>query len=217
MTATTIDAKDFIARTVAKDFKPGDVVNLGIGLPTLVGNYGTHGVLLHTENGLIGYGPTPPADQADNDFVGAGAQYLTVRQGAALFDSCMSFAIVRGGHLSATILGALEVDEKGNLANWSMPGKIVGMGGAMDLVTGARQVIVVSEHCTKKGEPKILKQCKLPLTGKGVVTTIVTELCILDVTPQGLKVRAMREGTTREELTAKTEAPLLFSDPIDTM
>jgi len=209
------DTKETIARIVARFFKPGDVVNLGIGLPTLVANYIEDGVRLHTENGLIGYGQTPPAGQEDDDFTGAGAQYISVLPGAASFDSGTSFAIVRGGHLAATVLGALEVDELGNLANWSLPGKLVGMGGAMDLVTGAKRVVVVTEHCNKKGEPKILERCTLPLTGARVVTNIVTELCVLDVTADGLVVHAMAKGLSREELQAKTAARLIFPGSIE--
>jgi acetate CoA/acetoacetate CoA-transferase beta subunit len=153
----------------------------------------------------------------DDNFVGAGKQYLTVVEGASCFDSATSFAIVRGGHLTATVLGALQVDEKGNIANWTMPGKLVGMGGAMDLVTGARQVIVCSEHTTKTGSPKILKNCDLPLTGAGVVDLIVTELCILDVTKNGLLVREIAPGTTQRELQAKTEATLIFPEEIALM
>lgn len=211
------DLKETIAKTVAGFFSDGDVVNLGIGLPTLVAKYIKEGVFLHTENGLIGYGPAPAAGQEDDDFTGAGAQYLSVKPGAAVFDSATSFAIVRGGHLSATVLGALEVDSKGNLANWSLPGRLVGMGGAMDLVTGAKQVIVVTEHVNKNGQPKILKECALPLTGAGVVTTIVTELCILDVKKEGLFVRAMAEGVSRDELQAKTEAALVFPASVAAM
>jgi acetate CoA/acetoacetate CoA-transferase beta subunit len=211
------DAKETIARTVAKFFKDGDIVNLGIGIPTMVAEYIEEGVLLHTENGLLGYGPSPAAGEEDEDFVGAGGQYLTVKAMASTFDSGLSFAIVRGGHLTATVLGALEVDRRGNLANWSLPGRLMGMGGAMDLVTGAKQVIVVTEHVNKNGQPKILKECKLPLTGAGVVTAIVTELCVLDVRKEGLVVRAMAEGVSREELQAKTEAELSFPAAIETM
>jgi 3-oxoacid CoA-transferase B subunit len=211
------DVKETIAKTVAKFFKDDDVVNLGIGLPTLVAKYIGEGVHLHTENGLIGYGPAPAPGEADSDFTGAGAQFLSVKTGACVFDSAMSFAIVRGGHLSATVLGALEVDHHGNLANWSLPGRLVGMGGAMDLVTGAKQVVVVTEHVNKNGQPKILKECALPLTGAGVVTTIVTELCILDVKKEGLVVRAMAEGTSKEELQAKTEAELIFPASMESM
>jgi 3-oxoacid CoA-transferase B subunit len=199
-----------IAERVAKFFKAGDVVNLGIGMPELVGSYIPDGVLLHTENGLLGYGPAPQPGQEDDDFVGAGKQYLTLVPGASCFDSATSFAIVRGGHLAATVLGALQVDEKGNLANWTMPGKLVGMGGAMDLVTGARTVIVCSEHTTREGFPKILKQCTLPLTGASVVNVIVTELCVLDVTKEGLVLREITPGITLEEILSKTDANLII-------
>jgi acetate CoA/acetoacetate CoA-transferase beta subunit len=211
------DVKETIAKIVAKFFKDGDVVNLGIGLPTLVAKYIEDGVLLHTENGLIGYGPAPEPGKEDQDFSGAGGQFLTLKPAASAFDHATSFAIVRGGHLTATVLGTLEVDGHGNLANWSLPGRLMGMGGAMDLVVGAKQVIVVTEHVNKNGQPKILKECKLPLTGSGVVTNIVTELCVLDVTKNGLVVHAMAVGITKEELQAKTEAPLIFPDVIDTI
>jgi len=210
-------SREIITSRVARFFKPGDVVNLGIGMPELVGNYIADGVLLHTENGLLGYGPRPGPGQESDDFVGAGKQYVTVVKGAACFDSATSFAIVRGGHLAATVLGALQVDEKGNLANWTMPGKLVGMGGAMDLGTGARKVIVCSEHTTKDGSPKILKNCNLPLTGAGVVDVIVTELCILDVTEDGLVVREIAPGITPQDLQAKTEATLTFPDDMAIM
>ncbi|MCM8711247.1 3-oxoacid CoA-transferase subunit B [Clostridium sp. SYSU_GA19001] len=210
------NTKEFIAKKVAKYFKAGDVVNLGIGIPTLVGNYIEEGVLLHTENGLLGYGGSPEPGKEDDDFTGAGAQYLTLVEGASTFDSATSFAIVRGGHLAATVLGALEVDEMGNIANWSRPGKIVGMGGAMDLVNGARQVIVAMEH-TAKGNPKILKKCKLPLTGAGVVTKIVTELCVIDVTKEGLKLSEIAEGVTIDEVIAKTDAKLIIPENISIM
>jgi 3-oxoacid CoA-transferase B subunit len=210
-------SREIITSRVARFFNPGDVVNLGIGMPELVGNYIPEGVLLHTENGLLGYGPRPEAGKEDDDFVGAGKQYLTLVAGAACFDSATSFAIVRGGHLAATVLGALQVDEKGNLANWTMPGKLVGMGGAMDLVTGARQVIVCTEHTAKDGSPKILKNCTLPLTGAGVVDVIVSELCVLDVTEEGLVVREIAPGISHEDLQNKTEATLIFPEQIGTL
>ena len=204
-----MDSKEFIARKVASFFKAGDVVNLGIGLPTMIGNYIADGVWLHTENGLLGYGPTPEKGKEDEDLVGAGAQYLTVIPGASSFDSALSFAIVRGGHLAATVLGALEVDEEGNIANWSRPGRIVGMGGAMDLVNGARQVIVAMEH-TAKGSKKILKKCKLPLTGSKVVNKIVTELCVLDITPNGLVLKELTSGVTIDQVREQTDASLII-------
>jgi len=209
--------REIITQRVARFFNPGDVVNLGIGMPELAGNYIADGVLLHTENGLLGYGPRPEPGKEDEDFVGAGKQYLTIVKGAACFDSATSFAIVRGGHLAATVLGALQVDEKGNLANWTMPGKMVGMGGAMDLVVGARKVIVCTEHTTKDGSPKIIKNCTLPLTGAGVVNIIVTELCVLDVTKGGLVVREIAPGITPQELQSKTEATLIFPEKIAPM
>jgi acetate CoA/acetoacetate CoA-transferase beta subunit len=201
--------KEFIARRVASMFKSGDVVNLGIGLPTMVGNYIKDDVWLHTENGLLGYGAAPPEGKEDPDLSGAGAQFLTAIPGACAFDSVTSFAIVRGGHLTATVLGTFEVDEKGNIANWSRPGKIVGMGGAMDLVNGARDVIIATEH-TAKGKPKLVKKCTLPLTGEGVVTKIVTELCYIEVTKRGLEVREIAPGVTVDQLRAQTEADLIF-------
>lgn len=207
-------SREIITSRVARFFKSGDVVNLGIGMPELVGNYMAEGVLLHTENGLLGYGPSPkPEDQSD-DFIGAGKQYVTVIPGASCFDSATSFAIVRGGHLAATVLGTLQVDEKGSLANYTMPGKLVGMGGAMDLVTGARKVIICTEHNTKTGSPKILKNCNLPLTGVGVVDVIVTEICVLDVTEKGLVVREIAPGISQEELQSRTEATLIFPEQI---
>lgn len=204
------NVKEKIAQKVASFFKPGDVVNLGIGIPTLVGNYIEDGVWLHTENGLIGYGPTPEVGKESEYLTGAGAQYLTACPGAAVFDSATSFAIVRGGHLAATVLGALEVDEKGNLANWSRPGIIVGMGGAMDLVNGAKNVIVAMEHTAKGGKHKILESCTLPLTGTGVVTKIVTELCVIDVTKEGLVLKEIAEGVSLDEILEKTGAKLII-------
>jgi 3-oxoacid CoA-transferase B subunit len=207
--------KNCIARKVASLFSAGDVVNLGIGIPTLVGLYVGEGVVFHTENGLLGYASASEGEE-DEDYVGAGAQYLAPITGAAAFDSAMSFAIVRGGHLTATVLGALEVDEEGNIANWSRPGRIVGMGGAMDLVTGAKQVIVAMEH-TAKGTKKIIKHCTLPLTGTKVVTKIVTELCVIDVTPKGLVLKEIAQGITVQEIIDKTDAKLIVPDTVGTM
>lgn len=207
-----MDIKEKIARKVAGFFKPGDVVNLGIGIPTMVGNYIEDGVWLHTENGLVGYGPVPEPGKENEYLTGAGAQFLTAYPGAAAFDSATSFAIVRGGHLTATVLGALEVDEKGNLANWSRPGVIVGMGGAMDLVNGAKDVIIAMEHTAKGGKYKILESCSLPLTGVGVVTKIVTELCVIQVTADGLELQDLSEGVTLEEVLEKTGAKLIVPE-----
>lgn len=208
------DIKEKIARKVAGFFKPGDVVNLGIGIPTMVGNYIEDGVWLHTENGLVGYGPVPEPGKENEYLTGAGAQFLTAYPGAAAFDSATSFAIVRGGHLTATVLGALEVDEKGNLANWSRPGVIVGMGGAMDLVNGAKDVIIAIEHTAKGGKHKILESCSLPLTGVGVVTKIVTELCVIQVTGEGLVLQELSEGVALEEVLEKTGAKLIVPETL---
>lgn len=211
------DVKEKIARKVAGFFKPGDVVNLGIGIPTMVGNYIEDGVWLHTENGLIGYGPAPEKGEESEYLTGAGAQFLTAYPGAAAFDSATSFAIVRGGHLTATVLGALEVDEKGNLANWSRPGVIVGMGGAMDLVNGAKDVIIAMEHTAKGGKHKILENCSLPLTGAGVVTIIVTELCVIHVTAEGLLLTELADGVTIDQVVEKTGAKLIIPEHIARM
>ncbi len=209
--------KEQIAKKVASFFEPGDVVNLGIGIPTMVGNYIADGVWLHTENGLIGYGPAPEPGQESEYLTGAGAQFLTAYPGAAAFDSATSFAIVRGGHLTATVLGALEVDVHGNLANWSRPGVIVGMGGAMDLVNGAKDVIVAMEHTAKGDKHKILDHCSLPLTGAGVVTKIVTDLCVIDVTEDGLVLKEVAEGVTLDEIREKTGAALIIPEHIAVM
>ncbi len=212
--------REIIAKRIARFFKDGDVVNLGIGLPTAVANYIPEGVniFLHSENGFIGLGPTPPEGQEQKDVVNAGGQPVTILPGGACFDSAMSFAIIRGGHLAATVLGALEVDEKGNLANWMIPGKMVpGMGGAMDLVAGARKVIIAMEHTTKDGSPKILKECTLPLTASGEVNYIVTELGLMEVTEEGIVLRELAPGVTVEEIQAKTQATLIIPDTVQTM
>jgi acetate CoA/acetoacetate CoA-transferase beta subunit len=198
--------KQKIAARVAKELKDGDVVNLGIGLPTMVPNYLPEGVsvILQSENGYIGLGPVTAEDP---DLVNAGGQPAGIIQGAAFFDSAFSFELIRGGHVDVTVLGGLEVDKHGNLANWMVPGKMVpGMGGAMDLVTGAKKVIVAMEHCTKKGGSKILEQCTLPLTGKGVVDVIVTELAVFRVTEEGLVLEEIMDGATLERVQEKTEA-----------
>lgn len=209
-----MEAKDIIAKRVAKEFKDGDVVNLGIGLPTLVPNYIEEGIeiILHSENGFTGIGPAPDEDHIDLNLVNAGGLPVTVMPGGVFFDSAMSFAIIRGGHLDATVLGALQVDEEGNLANWMIPGKLVpGMGGAMDLVGGAKKVIVAMTH-TAKGEIKILKRCTLPLTGAKKVSKIITEMAVLEVTPEGLLLTEYNPEYTIEEIQAATEATLLISD-----
>ncbi|GAB6108150.1 3-oxoacid CoA-transferase subunit B [Fusibacter bizertensis] len=214
-----MDAKEIIARRVAKEFNDGDVVNLGIGLPTLVPNFIDEGVeiILHSENGFTGIGPAPEADQVDLNLVNAGGMPVTIIPGGVFFDSAMSFTIIRGGHLDATVLGALQVDEEGNLANWMIPGKLVpGMGGAMDLVGGAKKVIVAMTH-TAKGEIKILKKCTLPLTGAKKVSKIITEMGVMDVTPQGLVLVEYNTDYTLDEIQLATEAKLIISDQIKAM
>ena len=209
--ARQMTAKQKIAARVAKELKDGDVVNLGIGLPTMVPNYLPEGVsvILQSENGYIGLGPVTAEDP---DLVNAGGQPAGIIQGAAFFDSAFSFELIRGGHVDVTVLGGLEVDKHGNLANWMVPGKMVpGMGGAMDLVTGAKKVIVAMEHCTKKGGSKILEQCTLPLTGKGVVDVIVTELAVFRVTEEGLVLDEIMDGATLERVKEKTEATFKIS------
>jgi acetate CoA/acetoacetate CoA-transferase beta subunit len=211
--------REVIVKRVAKELKDGDLVNLGIGLPTQVVNYIPAGVdvLLHSENGFVGLGPTPKPGDEDKDIVNAGAQPASHVAGAAYFDSAMSFTIIRGGHLDVTVLGALQVDQKGNLANWMIPGKMVpGMGGAMDLVVGAKRVIVAMEH-TAKGEAKILKQCNLPLTAAGEVDTIVTEMGVMKVTPQGLVLTEIAPETTVDEVISMTEAELIIAEDLKVM
>lgn len=211
--------KELIAKRVAKELKDGDVVNLGIGLPTMVANYIPEGmdVTLQSENGFVGLGSAPEAGKEDKDLVNAGGGYVTVKPGAAFFDSSMSFSIIRGGHVDMTVLGALQVDEKGNLANWMIPGKMVpGMGGAMDLVVGAKKVIVAMEH-TAKGSHKILKECKLPLTAAGQVDLIITEMGVIEVTPKGLVLKEIGPEVTVEDVKAATEAELIISEDLKQM
>jgi acetate CoA/acetoacetate CoA-transferase beta subunit len=209
-----MDAKNFIAKRVAKELKDGDVVNLGIGLPTLVANYLPEGIhiTLQAENGILGTGPASEAGREDPDIINAGGFPITVLPGASYFDSAVSFDIIRGGHVDVTILGALQVDEKGNLASWMVPGKRVpGMGGAMDLVVGARKVIVAMEHAIK-GSPKIMKACTYPLTAVGVVKEIVTEMGMMAVTEKGLVLTEIAPGLTVEEIQAATDARLIISE-----
>lgn len=209
-------AKEFIAKRIAKEFKDGDVVNLGIGLPTMVANYISEdiNVILQSENGFVGLGYEPKEDEIDEDIVNAGGKPVTIKKGAAFFDSATSFGIIRGGHVDATVLGALEVDQKGNLANFMVPGKMVpGMGGAMDLVSGAKKVIIAMLH-TAKGTPKILKQCKLPLTALGKVNLIVTEMAVIEVTPDGLILKEIASGVDIEDILRGTEADLIISDDL---
>ncbi|MGV8979593.1 3-oxoacid CoA-transferase subunit B [Clostridium sp.] len=214
-----MDSKEFIARRIAKELKDGDVVNLGIGLPTLVANYIPEGVnvILQSENGFIGLGQAPELGKEDKDVVNAGGQLVTINKAGAYFDSATSFGIIRGGHVHATVLGALEVDQKGNLANHMIPGKMVpGMGGAMDLVSGAKKVIIAMIH-TAKGEPKILKKCRLPLTALGKVSLIVTELAVIEVTPNGLILKEIAPGVTVEDVLKGTEADLIIDDELKIM
>ncbi|MFL0248303.1 3-oxoacid CoA-transferase subunit B [Candidatus Clostridium stratigraminis] len=212
-------AKEVIAKRVAQELKDGQLVNLGIGLPTLVANYipeGMH-ITFQSENGMVGMGPAAAVGDEDMDITNAGGQYVTILPHGAFFDSATSFALIRGGHVDATVLGALEVDEEGNLANWIIPGKMVpGMGGAMDLVTGAKRVIVAMQH-TGKGEPKILKKCRLPLTAKAEVDLIVTELCVIEVTKEGLVLREIHKDTTIDEVKSLTEAALIIPEEVKIM
>ena len=213
------DIKEIIAARVAKELKDGDVVNLGIGLPTMVANFLPEDVniILQSENGIMGMGPAAEPGKEDVDIVNAGAQYVTVNTGAMFFDSATSFGIIRGGHVDATILGALQVDKHGNLANWMIPGKMVpGMGGAMDLVVGAKKVIIAMQH-TQKGKHKILDECTLPYTAIKVVDMIVTEMGVMDVTPEGIVLKEIHPDYTVEQVQEATQCKLIISPDLKPM